>query len=403
MTAQPTRRGDVPGSSLRARLLMLLAGTVFGLLCVEVGVRLMPESLLPREFRVMDRAYTGRVKWQEMMVGDDMLGYRYKPDLDVDFPSEGINVDVRTTSHGLGDIGFRDIGTVPPFEAIAIGDSFTFCDDVKTEDCWVKHVGALSGLNIGTLGVSGFSTLAEARVLDRYGRRLAPKLVILAIFPNDFNDNVEFDLWTRSGTGNFWEWRGEREGRGPLFRKLADMSAIMRIVDSALRTRDSRGRFNYAYRKGGVDIVFQPWWLEPMDAERRAHREQGWALMREAILDVRRITREIGAELLVVAIPTKEEVYWDLVHNDLPNREALVIDRPFGPLFDFCAEQSIACCDTTPDLHARANQGEQLYLKISSHWNGLGNRVAAGAVNRCLGETGLLAGVRGGGAAAAQR
>lgn len=380
-----------PGSSLAAKLLMLLAGTAFGLLCVEVGVRLLPESLLPREFRVMDRAYTGRVKWQEMMVGDAFLGYRYKPDLEVDFPSEGINVDIRTTAHGLGDIGFRDIGTRPPFDAIAIGDSFTFCDDVRTRDCWVKHVGELSGLNVGTLGVSGFSTLAEARVLDRYGRRLAPKLVILAIFPNDFNDNVEFDAWTRSGTENFWQWRGEREGRGPVFRKLADMSAIMRIVDSALRTRDSRDRFSYVFRDETLDFVFQPWWLEPMDAERRSHREQGWALMREAILDVRRITREIGAELLVVAIPTKEEVYWERVRDQLPNREALEIDRPFGPLFSFCADEAIACCDTTPALRERAGVGEQLYLRISSHWNDRGNRVAAEAVSRCLDDRGLAA------------
>lgn len=378
-------------ASMRAKLLMLVIGTVFGLLAVEIGVRIVPESMLPAEFRVMDRAYTGRVKWQEMMVGDRLLGYHYKPGLDVDFPSEGIDVDIRTTSHGLGDIGFRDIGTTPPFDAIAIGDSFTFCDDVRTEDCWVKHVGELSGLNIATLGVSGFSTLAEARVLDRYGRKLDPELVILAIFPNDFNDNVEFDEWTRSDTDNFWEWRGQREGRGPLFRKLADMSAIMRIVDSALRTRDSGDRFNYAYRDDEVDIVFQPWWLEPMDAERRSHREEGWRLMREAILDVRRITREIGAELLVVAIPTKEEVYWELVRDELPNREALQIDRPFGDLFAFCIDESIACCDTTPALHREAMQGEQLYLRISSHWNGLGNRIAAQAVDRCLADDTLLA------------
>jgi len=367
---------------------MLVAGTLFGLACIEIGVRIVPDFLLPGEFRIMDRAYTGRVKWQEMMVGDSYLGYHYKPDLDVDFPSEGQNVDVRTTSHGLGDIGFRDIGTRPPFDAIAIGDSFTFCDDVTTDDCWVKHVGALSGLNIGTLGVSGFSTLAEARVLDRYGRRLEPDLVILAIFPNDFNDNIEFDDWTRSGTENFWLWRGEREGRGPLFRRLADQSVLMRIIDSALRTRD---RHSYVYAADGLDIVFQPWWFKPMDAERREHRERGWALMRDAIMKIRATTTEIGAELVVMTIPTKEEVYWEVVREALPNYESLTIDRPFGELFELCRTQSIVCCDTTPALHDEAAAGRQLYLRVSSHWNDLGNRVAAGAVDRCLAEAGLVA------------
>ena len=370
---------------MRTKLLMLLAGTVFGLVCVEIGVRILPEGLLPKEFRVMDRAYTGRVKWQEMMEGDPFLGYHYKPDLDVDFPSEGYDVDIRTTSHGLGDIGFRDIGTRPPFDAIALGDSFTFCDDVVTEDCWVKLLGESSGLNIATLGVSGFSTLAEARVLDRYGRHLDPELVILAIFPNDFNDNVEFDEWTRSGTDNFWTWRGEREGRGPFLRQLADKSVIMRIIDSALRTRD---RHSYVYTDGNLDIVFQPWWLEPMDDERTAHRELGWALMRRAILQIRKTTREIGAELLVVALPTKEEVYWDVVREQLPDHESLEVDRPFGDLFAMCREEGIACCDTTPAMEEVARQRKQLYLRVSSHWNDLGNRVTAAAVDRCLREEG---------------
>lgn len=366
-----------------AKLLVPFAGIVFGLLLVEVGVRSAPSWLLPGEFRIMDRAFTGRVKWQEMMVGDPYLGYRYKPNLDVDFPSEGINVDIRTTSHGLGEIGFRDIGTEPPFDAIALGDSFTFCDDVRTKDCWVKHLGDATGLSFATLGVSGFSTLAEARVLERYGRRLAPKLVVLAVFPNDFNDNIDFDDWQRSGTENFWEWRGRREGRGPMFRRLADRSAIVRIIDSALRTRD---RHAYVFQDGSLDFVFQPWWLEPLTDERLEHRRRGWELMRGAILEMHAISEEIGARFLVMTIPTKEEVYWQVARDQLPNSDRLVVDRPFGDLFALCAEKGIACCDTRPDLEAAAQRGRQLYLRVSSHWNDAGNAVAARSVARCLAE-----------------
>lgn len=367
------------------KVLVPIAGIVFGLLVVELGVRWAPRALLPGEFRVMDRAYTGRVKWQEMMVGDPYLGYRYRPDLDVEFPSEGINIDIRTTSHGLGDIGFRDIDTTAPFDAIALGDSFTFCDDVMTRDCWVKHVGDETGLNFATLGVSGFSTVAEGRVLERYGRRLHPGLVVLAIFPNDFNDNIDFDEWLQSGTENFWEWRGRREGRGPLFRRLADNSAVVRIIDSAMRTRD---RHSYVYQRDGIDLVFQPWWLEPLQGERLDHRRRGWELMRTAILDMARVSEEIGARFLIVTIPTKEEVYWEVARDALPNAERLVVDRPFGDLFALCTERGLACCDTRPALEAEAIAGRQLYLRVSSHWNDAGNAVAAHAVSQCLRERG---------------
>lgn len=371
--------------SLGFKLLIPLVGIVFGLVVVELGVRAAPSWMLPSEFRIVDRAFTGRVKWQEMMVGDPFLGYRYKPDLDVDFPSEGITVDIRTTSHGLGDIGFRDIGTAPPFDAIALGDSFTFCDDVRTEDCWVKQVGDATGLSFATLGISGFSTLAEARVLERYGHKLNPKLVVLAVFPNDFNDNIDFDEWIRSGAENFWEWRGRREGRGPLFRRLADHSIVVRIIDSAIRTRERR---SFVYKDEQFEFVFQPWWLEPMDAERREHRRRGWELMRAAILEMRAASAAMGARFMVVTIPSKEEVYWDLVRDGLPNPESLEVDRPFVEMFELCAAEGIACCDTRADLEAEAHQGRQLYLRVSSHWNADGNAVAAAAVARCLEERG---------------
>jgi len=371
--------------SLVAKVLTVVVGCLFGLIVVEAGVRMLPSSLLPREFRIMDRAYTGRVKWQEMMIGDPFLGYRYKPNLDVDFPSEGLNIDIKTTAHGLGDIGFRDLGTHPPFDAIAIGDSFTFCDDVTSDACWVKRLGDISGLSVGSLGVSGYSTLAEARLLDRYGRHLEPKLVILAIFPNDFNDNIDFDEWTRSGAENFWEWRGRREGRGPLFRRLADRSAVMRIVDSALRTKD---RQSFIYKDENLHFVLQPWWLEPFTGERLEHRQRGWKLMREAILQVRAISDEIGARFMVMTIPTKEEVYWEIVREDLPNPEKLVVDRPFLELFTMCEELGIACCDTKPALEKEAHRGQQLYLRVGSHWNDAGNAIAADALHRCLVDRG---------------
>ncbi len=374
----------------RQRLLKLLLGTVMGFVLFEILLQVTPRSWMPAEFRILDRVYTGRVKWQEMMVGDPQLGYRYRPDLDVEFPSEGRSIRIRTTSHGLGDIGFRDLGTRPPFDIVTIGDSFTFCDDVEDEHCWVKHLGEASGRNVGSLGVSGYSTLAEARVLDLYGRKLqpSPKAVILGIFPNDFNDNIEFDAWTSSNAPNFWEWRGQREGRGPFFRWLANNLVMLRLFDGAFRTT---GRHMYAYKKGEVDLIFQPWWLEPMDAERQRHRDTGWQLMQQGIEKVRTVSREMGAEPMVVMIPTKEEVYFDLVRQDLPNHEKLDVDRPFGPLREYCKAQNLACCDLMPALREQAAQGKQLYLRISSHWNDLGNRVGADAMQKCLQETGLSA------------
>lgn len=367
----------------------LLFGCVAGLLLIELGLRLVPTGLLPREFRILDGTYSGRLKWGQMMQGDPFLGYHYRPDLDVLFPSEGSQIPIRTTSYGLGDIGFRDIGAKPPFTAITLGDSFSFCDDVPAEACWVRQLADQTHLSIASLGVSGYSTLAEARLLQRYGARLSPKIVLVSVFANDFSDNIDFQEWEESGTENFWDWRARREGRGPVYRWMTDHSKIFRLVDSALRTR---GRHIYQYKKDGLDLVFQPWWLEPVDEARKQERARGWGLMQQGLTDMQATAAKFGARLVVVLIPTKEEVYFDHVRESLPNHETLRLDRPYQDFPEFCRKSGVVCCNTTAALQAGASKGEQLYLRVSGHWNQRGNVVGATAVHDCLVENGLIGG-----------
>lgn len=366
----------------RAVLLLVVFGLLAGIIAVEGGAR-AAAWLMPQRFGGVDRAYTGRVRWEEMMVADATLGYRPRPDLEIRFPSEGRTIPVRTTSHGLGDIGFRDIGTRPPFDAVAIGDSFTFCDDVPAEACWVRQLGELAGLRIATLGVSGYSTLAEARLLARYGPVLRPRLVIPAIFANDFNDNVAFERWAGSGAPDFWAWRMQQEGRTGAARWLADHSAVYRLLDVARRGRDSR---SVAYRDGGLDLVFRVdgAWLGVADARRAADRARGWQLMQRALREMRATADALGAHLLLVLIPAKEEVYWDLLRTRLPEATVRAARSPLAELRAFCEQEGFACCDLTPPLRAEAARGRQVYLRVSGHWNDAGNAVAARAVADCL-------------------
>jgi len=376
--------------SLRARLVLLLFGLVVGIGTVEIVPRVF-SWLMPQGFRGVERAYTGRARWEQMMVADPSLGYRPRPDLEFEFPSEGRKIPIRTTSHGLGDIGFRDIGTRPPFDAIAIGDSFTFCDDVPVEACWVRQLGELTGLTVGTLGVSGYSTMAEARLLARYGPVLRPRVVIPTLFPNDFNDNVAFERWTNSGTADFWAWRMQQEGRGAVARWLADHSMVYRLVDVARRGRDNK---TVPYRAEDLDLVFRVdrWWLGTADGERAAEHEQGWRLMQRALQDMRASTEQMGAHLLVVLIPTKEEVYWDILRTQLPDGGAVPSASPLAAVREFCARTGMACCDLTEPLRAEAARGRQVYLRVSGHWNDAGNAVAAGAIAACLSERGWASG-----------
>jgi len=372
------------------RLLRLLAAPVFGivvgLVLTELVLHNFPRSLLPQQFRLLDRVYSARSAWQEMMQGDDYLGYKLRPDLDINFPSEGREIPIRTQSFGLGDIGFRDIGTVPPFSMVAVGDSFTLCDDVAVEHCWVRKLAETTGVSAATLGVNGYSTIAAARVLDRYGRKLAPKLVLTGVFPNDFKDNVHFDGWTKSGTDNFWTWMGSRRGRSSLGNWLAEYSMVYRLLDGARR---SRSRDIYNYRDENFDYVFRldRWWTQAVE-DLAGH--PGLPLMEEALLDMRRVSGEVGARFVILLLPTKEQVHWDIVRRFAPDDSDFDPDLPTDTIRRFAEENGIPYCDLTAPLRAESAKGRQLYLRVSGHWNEAGNEFGAEVIRECLQRQGLL-------------
>src|SRR5262249_9109716 len=290
------------------RIVKMLLGVVIGLVMIEVTLRVFPRKLLPKEFGILDRVYTARSAWEDMMMGDPYLGYKLKPNIDILFPSEVQKIPYRTSSYGLGDIGFRDIGTHQPFTTVAVGDSFTLCDDVPAEACWGRHLSDDNGLSVATLGVNGYSTVDEARGLERDGTQLHPRLVMVGVFLNDFKDNVNFDEWSRSGTDNLWIWLGHKRGRGQFGRWLADHSMIYRMIDGASR---ARGREIHKYKDGNLDFVFRldHWWLQLV---KNTEDDPGWKLMQKALLDMRASANAMGADFVVLIFPSKEQIYWDI-------------------------------------------------------------------------------------------
>lgn len=375
------------GGGARRWLGRLLAGVVVIVLAAEVVLWVLPRSWLPDGFALLDRVYTARNGWDRMMMGDPYLGYKLKPDLDMMFPSEGRDIPMRTRRYGLGQVGFRDVGTTPPFDGVAIGGSFTLCDDVPAENCWIRALSDSTQQSIATLGVNGYSTLASARMLDRYGRQLAPKFVLVDVFLNDFKDNLNFDRWARSGSRNFWAWLRDRRARSFADRWLSEYSMLYRVFDGASR---ARGRRIETYRSDNLDLVFRldGWWVRLMD-----HPEgtPAWSLMQQALLNIRDTSRDMGAKPLVLLFPMKEEVYWDTVRSFAPDLASMDVAHPFNVLRDFCKTEGIAYCDLREPLQIEARKGRQLYHRISSHWNDEGNSVAALAIERCMREQGLVA------------
>jgi hypothetical protein len=365
----------------------LLIATLVSIVAAEVMIAALPAGLKPTPLRTIETFYTRRAQWQAMTAGDSYLGFKLRPDVDMRFPFEGGAIPIRTTSHGLGGtIGFRDIGTHAPFGAIVIGDSYAFCDEVVADDCWVRRLSDRSGISLATLGVSGYSTMAEARMLKRYGASFGAPLVLVGVFPNDLADNVNFGNWSGDGSDDMTLWLQRKRAWHPVGPWLEQHSALYRLAGAALHKR-TRGI--HRHRENGLDLVlrFDDWWLK---AVKTPERHPGWPLMKDALLDMKQTAGAMGAKLAVVVFPTKEEAYFDIARRYLPALDAADADRLPRLVTSFLTEQGILGCDVSGELRAQARQGRQLYYSVSGHFNQEGNHVAADAVQRCLAAHGLL-------------
>lgn len=366
-----------------AKAALVLVAITLG---AEIGGRLVLGVVAPEKYRILQRVYSARSAWTAMMQGHPYLGYTLKPDLDTSFPSEGRQIAIRTTTYGIADVGFRDLGMEPPFDAIAVGGSLTLCDDVPVAGCWLHHLGNATGLSIASLGVNGYSTTAATRMLDVYGRRFSPRLVLAEVFPNDFKDDLVFAEWERSGSDNYWTWAAELRGRGTVARWLGTYSLLYRGFDGATR---AWGRHIHRYQEGALDFIFRfdSWWLR---LAQDSHGDPGWPLVRGNLEQLQRIVAEMGSELLVVVAPSKEQVYWHVARQYAPGADRLDPDAPTRAIARFCRDNAIRVCDLSDPLRDEARRGTQLYHQISGHWNDTGGAVAARAVQKCMVDGGLV-------------
>ena len=375
-------------SSIGKGIVAALISLVLVVIALETIPRLVPQ-LLPQKVQSVQRIYTARSSWENMMRGDSDLGFALRPNLDLSFPSEGRQIGIRTASFGADEIGFRDIGTDPPYDIVALGDSFTFCDDSPVETCWVKRLGELTDRSVATFGVNGYSNLAEARLLEKVGEELSPKIVIVGFFPNDFKDNLHFSNWSKSGTDDdYWTWM-RRKRRSDTSDSLARHSFLYRLFDAARRYSK---RDTFEYNENGLSFIFKAdaWWRTVLQ---NPGATPGYHLTETAFKQMQESTQAIGAELVVLLFPFKEQAYWHIAQSFYRDRKwtEAEVDAPMRAVADFLTRQNIKFCDLTPDMRAGAREGKQLYLRVSAHWTDDGNAAAAQSVARCLTGLNLIA------------
>lgn len=169
------------------KLSFVLAAVLFALLCVEVAIRGVELALQPRS------------------VLDDVLSWKEASNLTKH--KKGIRSDGKTydiTIH-LGPNGFRPWGNTRSTQRrlLVIGDSFTNASQVSDDKTYYAVlVNKLApSWQVFGYGSSGYGTLQEYMVLDRYWDAIKPDAVLWQWCCNDLCNNL-FE-WENQSSANY--------------------------------------------------------------------------------------------------------------------------------------------------------------------------------------------------------
>ncbi|HEV8346944.1 MAG TPA: hypothetical protein VGQ16_10240 [Vicinamibacterales bacterium] len=438
------------------RRIALVCGVVFVAGSLEIGLRALGDRV-PRSIAT-ERHDLGEVR--EDPRWEDTRRYGRRLRVRVDALSEWRHGDIVRMGYIPPDVsdaslhrfrfqtddeGFRNARTRERIDVAALGDSFTDAMTLDARDSWTSVLERQTGLDVQNYGTAGFGPQQELRVLTDYVVRHGPRFVVLAYFAgNDLFDAEAFDEFVRTGVVQYpvpgWQIKHVVSRADTWFVMSALRAAATwtsRYQNAEARPIDAsappwpaeapearrgpwpaeapearrgpsfdRGMFTATINGHTLRWAFMPPYLNTLTlSERDLRARTGWTLTRRAIEEMQRVTRAMGAELVVMFLPFKGQIYLPLVEQSMPAAELSAAlhfslrDNPTPPdvavmmrnrlaqnvmLRGFCTDSGIRFLDTTDALAARVLAGENVYFPDESHLNEIGHRAVADTLAKFL-------------------
>jgi hypothetical protein len=400
-----TKRAFVP---LLGNVILILLGLVIALGLAEMLMRAFPNSV-PLEVRVNPPAR--RIKalvddTYDLKLSDGDLWHYMQGNITPLSPEQD---HVIAHVHMITDKnGFRNS---PPEKAtygiVALGDSFTRGTGVATP--WPQKLAEDKGSDVLNLGDVGFGPQDELKVLQQYGLKKQPQLVILAYFEgNDLYDAASYDQAVPLILLRFGKYIFNRSIQA-WHEKRPDTA-------SAAAISNDRYPISITINHKDLKMVFFSSYISWLSLSREAiEASQNYRLVGKSLLQMQKLSESAGANFLLVYVPSKSHVYLPYVHDpeiisqvfsDVPKLELdnagwiQFTDKTTTPeltrqhmddqahlLADFAAENDIRFLDLTPIFQEEAGQGAELYYPFDTHWNQLGQDLAAESIRKYIEET----------------
>jgi len=293
-------------------------------------------------------------------------------------------------------IGFRNRPVDYSVDAVVVGDSFGFCFTEQV-DCWVDQLAAQNNLGVVNLSTPVTGSLSHTKMLADFATPLKPKLVIWQFFGNDFNDDYSLLSWR----GDIERLPGDVSSTvqptqaGNWFTQNLVSAAVLELLMtgswSGLPDNDPAfvAQHQAVYPDGSPFLFGKPYELAALDM-RRDVNQFGIETTRQALAESKRLVESWGGTLVVVLIPTREEVYSGITANFMNAAQLESLGTPRTTLAGICDDLVLACYDPTDALYRIAADSAALYYPDDMHLNAAGNLALTDLLSAWLRELNLI-------------
>lgn len=340
----------------------LLVTATFVLFALELLVRLL--NLAPP----LPKQYGN-------FVSDTYLPYKPRPSSTISGRTDEFDFEYKHNS-----LGFRDVEHTPAkpegvFYILGLGDSFTYGVGISFEESYLfrlekmlnERQGEHPRVEIIKAGIPRFFPEAERLLLQYYGIKFNPDLILIGFLVNDVMDTfwgIEGVKVTKNGylvTSRKAREMDEREGIGEISNWLYVHSHLFRIMLRKYTSCKMTGKYQICWPD-----IYKP----------NGHHEKDWQKIEFEYAKIIELAQQVNAKVAIIHIPPKGP--WDDAHF-----------YPASRLSKWCGEQGVTFIDVLPAMK-EVSQHETLYWEEDVHCNSAGYRVIAETVYSRLIEKALV-------------
>jgi len=298
---------------------------------------------------------------------DPETGFMVSPNLQQPICFNDVCANIDTDA-----LGFRNApGDKEESQWIVLGDSFSWGYGVEREHSWARLVERQLPERLASFAIIAGFPAQYPVVVERHGKYMTGKKVILGLYSNDFMDNADDRL------SEYYEVKrlSVYERKEPEFSDLVAMKTLSFVQRTATANLIRTLRAKTGAR--------QPMSRDENEMDREWLEQGGWERLQTTLSTLLEQLKQRDVSVKVVLFPSRISAMRDAyvkMHGD--DAAVATEDEYYALTRAFFEQRDIPVLDLTSRVRDAANNGAELYFKLDPHFNNEGNALAAQEIVR---------------------